>query len=204
MGCKCSRSPCQSVSPFPGSVLGWCRKPKRREDSRRSVGGNFGGNRSSARGGSRRSWDSAPGRAPPDPQPLNSPRGPSSFPGGIARGVPPRRLLLGGPPRTVRSRRRRGQGALPWGRAWTTSRARPWVAAEVAPGDPPEPPPVVLRVGRTPARGDGRACRLPTRHPATRLLPKVGDASLPFQPPQGSGRIGPDAIVALRSLGWAR
>lgn len=140
---------------------------------------------------------------PPTP-PVNSPRGPSSFPGGIARGVPPRRLLLGGPPRTVRSRRRRGQGALPWGRAWTTSRARPWVAAEVAPGDPPEPPPVVLRVGRTPARGDGRACRLPTRHPATRLLPKVADASLPFQPPQGSGRLGPDAIVALRSLGWAR
>lgn len=74
MGCKCSRSPCQSVSPFPGSVLGWCRKPKRREDSRRSVGGNFGGNRSSARGGRRRSWDSAPGRAPPDPQPHPSTR----------------------------------------------------------------------------------------------------------------------------------
>lgn len=121
-----------------------------------------------------------------------------------ARGVPPTRLLLGGPPLTVRSRRRRGQGALPRGRAWSTSRARPWVAAEVARGDPREPPPVVLRVARTPACGDGRACRLPTHRPATRLLPKVAEAALPFQQPQGSGRLGPDATVALRSLGWAR
>ena len=68
---------------------------------------------------------------PPTP-PANSPRGPSSVPGGVARGVPPTRLLLGGPPRTVRSRRWRGQGALPRGRAWSTSRARPWVAKVTA------------------------------------------------------------------------
>ena len=44
----------------------------------------------------------------PDPQLA---AGLSSLPGVVARGVRPRRLLLGGPPKSVRSRRRRGQGA---------------------------------------------------------------------------------------------